>query len=77
MMNYCAAASVNQMTNKEGVLSTWSPLNSWKAIKELYKITFTPKKDNRLWLRNQTIWVTHIPSYKEIKHPNYDVTKPK
>ena len=76
-MNYGGAARVNQMTNKEGLLSTWSPLKSWKAIKELYKTTSIPEKDNRLWLRNQAIWEIHIPSYKEIKHPHYDVTKPK
>ena len=76
-MNYGGAARVNQMTNKEGLVSTWSTLKSWKTIKELYKITSIPEKDNRLWLRNQAIWEIHIPSYKEIKHPHYDVTKPK
>ena len=76
-MNYGGGARVNQMTNKEGLVSTWSTLKSWKTIKELYKITSIPEKDNRLWLRNQAIWEIHIPSYKEIKHPHYDVTKPK
>ena len=47
-----------------------------KAIKELHKITSTPKKDIKSWLVKKALWQVHIPPPKEIHHPHYDVTKP-
>ena len=47
-----------------------------KAIKELHKITFIPKKDVRSWLAKQELWQVHIPPAKKINHPHYDVRKP-
>ena len=46
-----------------------------KAIRELHKITFIPKKDFKPEIVKQALWQVHIPPSKEINHPHYDVTK--
>ena len=47
-----------------------------KAIKELHKITPMTKKDIKSWLAKQALWQVHIPPFKEIHYPHYDITRP-
>ena len=35
-----------------------------------------PKKDIKLCLAKQALWLVHIPPPQKIKHPHYKVTKP-
>ena len=68
------------MTGEEKLYQAYyQPDHLWtgnNVIKELYKITSTPKKDIKSWLAYQAFWQVHIPPSKEINHPHYDVIKP-
>ena len=47
-----------------------------KAIKELHKITSTPKKIINSCIAKHVLWPVYIPPRKEIYHPHYDITRP-
>ena len=57
----------------------YQPDHLWtggKEIRELHKITSTPKKDVKPWLAKQALWQVHIPPPNEINHPHCNVTNP-
>ena len=57
----------------------YQPDHLWtgsKAIRELQKIKFMPKKHIKRWLTKQAFWQVHIPPPKGINYPHYDVTTP-
>ena len=68
------------MTDQEKLCGVYyEPDRLWtggKAIKELHKITFMPKKVIKSSLAKQALWQVHITPPKEVYHPHYDVTKP-
>ena len=67
------------MTDEERLYEAcYQPIRFWtggKAIKELHKVTFMPRKDIKSWLAKQAPWQVHIPLLKEIYHPHYNVRK--
>ena len=68
------------MTEEEKLNQVYyQPDHLWigrKIIRQLEKIISMLRKDIRSWLAKQAIWQVHMPTPKEINHPQYDVTKP-
>ena len=68
------------MTEEEKLNQVYyQPDHLWigrKIIRQLEKIISMLRKDIRSWLAKQALWQVHMPTPKEINHPQYDVTKP-
>ena len=58
------------MTGEEKLYQAYyEPDRLWtggKAIKEVHKITFLPKKDIKSWSAKQALWQVHVLPLKEI-----------